>query len=159
MAGGGPEFGSSSGRKTLNAEVNLVPFIDLLSVCICFLLMTAVWVQIGSLDVKQTFGQSSTVAPDAYEIDFRFTGPREAQLVLKKGGKAEKPIALRAESPEALRAALGTQVDTIVEKRGVPASAILTAHQDVNHGEMIAVMDLFRKHKILSLGISAGTGI
>ena len=46
------------GKKGLNAELNLVPFIDLLSMCICFLLMTAVWVQIGVLDVKQGIGTS-----------------------------------------------------------------------------------------------------
>ncbi|MEK7356043.1 MAG: biopolymer transporter ExbD [Bdellovibrionota bacterium] len=43
-------------KKTLDFEVNLIPFIDLLSTCICFLLLTAVWVQVGSINVKQAVG-------------------------------------------------------------------------------------------------------
>ncbi|MBY0385641.1 biopolymer transporter ExbD, partial [bacterium] len=44
------------GKKHLDFEINLIPFIDLLSACICFLLLTAVWVQVGTLDVKQAVG-------------------------------------------------------------------------------------------------------
>lgn len=43
-------------KKGLDFEVNLIPFIDLLSTCICFLLLTAVWVQVGSMNVKQAVG-------------------------------------------------------------------------------------------------------
>lgn len=43
-------------KKHLDFELNLIPFIDLLSTCICFLLITAVWIQIGSMNVKQAVG-------------------------------------------------------------------------------------------------------
>ena len=46
------EGGKGRGRK-VNAELNLVPFIDLLSVCIVFLIATAVWVELSSLPVDQ----------------------------------------------------------------------------------------------------------
>ncbi|MCB0366180.1 MAG: biopolymer transporter ExbD [Bdellovibrionaceae bacterium] len=42
--------------KNLDSEIDLVAFISLLSVCICFLLLTVVWVQVGSLQVKQAVG-------------------------------------------------------------------------------------------------------
>jgi biopolymer transport protein TolR len=45
---------SGSGKKALNVDLNLVPFIDMLSCLICFLLMTAVWVQIGKISVTQS---------------------------------------------------------------------------------------------------------
>jgi biopolymer transport protein ExbD len=41
--------GRALGRKPLDAVLNLVPFIDLLSCCISFLLITAVWTQLASL--------------------------------------------------------------------------------------------------------------
>jgi biopolymer transport protein TolR len=47
--------------RTLVAELNLVPFIDLLSVCITFLLATSVWTVIASMSVDS--GVSSTVPP------------------------------------------------------------------------------------------------
>lgn len=41
------------GKKALDAELNLIPFIDLLIVNICFLLITAVWVQMSRIKVSQ----------------------------------------------------------------------------------------------------------
>jgi biopolymer transport protein TolR len=41
------------GKKALDAELNLIPFIDLLIVNICFLLITAVWVQMARIKVNQ----------------------------------------------------------------------------------------------------------
>lgn len=153
MAGGGPEFGGS-GRKSLNTEVNLVPFIDLLSVCICFLLMTAVWIQLGTLDVKQSHGTSSNTPADSYELELRFAGPDSAQILVKNKGRTEKPLVVKGQSPESMREAMGTRIKELVAKRGVPAAAILSPHREVPHGDMIAVMDLLRKNKISSLGIS-----
>jgi biopolymer transport protein ExbD len=37
------------GRKALDADLNLVPFIDLLVCCICFLLLTAAWTQLAQI--------------------------------------------------------------------------------------------------------------
>jgi biopolymer transport protein TolR len=53
---------SGSGKKALNVDLNLVPFIDMLSCLICFLLMTAVWVQIGKISVTQS-GQGAIDSP------------------------------------------------------------------------------------------------
>jgi biopolymer transport protein TolR len=49
-----PEQGGGRGRKrkALDAVVNVVPAIDLLSCCIAFLLFTAVWTQISRLQVQ-----------------------------------------------------------------------------------------------------------
>ena len=41
------------GKKALDTELNLVPFIDLLITNICFLLITAVWTQLSRMDVSQ----------------------------------------------------------------------------------------------------------
>ena len=42
---GGVDVGSEGGKKrSTNAEINMIPFIDLLMVTIAFLLITAVWV-------------------------------------------------------------------------------------------------------------------
>ncbi|MGA0163899.1 MAG: biopolymer transporter ExbD [Bdellovibrionota bacterium] len=49
--------GSSGGRRNVDSELNLIPFIDLLSVCILFLLMTAVWVEIAKMSA---FSQGSS---------------------------------------------------------------------------------------------------
>ncbi len=55
MAGGGgaPEpSGKGRKKKALDAVINVVPAIDLLSCCISFLLFTAVWTQISRLQAQ-----------------------------------------------------------------------------------------------------------
>jgi biopolymer transport protein TolR len=49
MAGGG---GGGGGKRSANAEINLVPYIDLLSTLICFLLITAVWQQVSVISTN-----------------------------------------------------------------------------------------------------------
>lgn len=57
--GGVSVGGGKSGKKATDSEVNMVPFIDLLLSIISFLLMTAVWVQTGSLQASQPRGAPS----------------------------------------------------------------------------------------------------
>src|SRR5262245_54961913 len=51
--------GGRKGRKDVNAELVLVPYIDLLTCMVAFLLITAVWTQIARLEVRQR-GQGET---------------------------------------------------------------------------------------------------
>lgn len=51
MAGGG---GGGGDKRSANAEINLVPYIDLLSTLICFLLITAVWQQVSVITTNST---------------------------------------------------------------------------------------------------------
>ena len=53
------EMNSSSGRKS-NVDLNLVPFIDLMSVCIIFLLITAVWTQISMIQLGSSIYSKKT---------------------------------------------------------------------------------------------------
>lgn len=47
------DTGGKGGKKPVDAELNLIPFIDLLIVNICFLLITAVWVSMARIKVSQ----------------------------------------------------------------------------------------------------------
>ena len=64
-------------KKEIAVELNLVPFIDLMSVCIIFLLITAVWTQISmiqlgsSLYAKKTEAESLKEAPPYAHIVFK----------------------------------------------------------------------------------------
>ena len=45
-----------TGKRPVDAMINMVPFIDLLVCCIAFLIITAVWTQLERLDVRQKDG-------------------------------------------------------------------------------------------------------
>lgn len=59
--------GQSYSKKDLNFELNLLPVFDILSVCICFLLMTVVWVEIRSLETKQVIGSQGLAETETRE--------------------------------------------------------------------------------------------
>ena len=73
MGGAAPTPTGKGGKKPLDAAINLVPFIDLLSCCISFLLITAVWTQLARMDVTQK-GQGAAGSTDEK--------PPEAQIQL-----------------------------------------------------------------------------
>jgi biopolymer transport protein TolR len=91
--------GGSSGKKSIQAELNLVPFIDFLSVLISFLLVSAVWTQLARINVTQKSASGGapsdqpiqnaeqlkiTVAvnPDGFVLS---TGPLLKEPIAKKG--------------------------------------------------------------------------
>ena len=47
------EPGDQGGRKAVDSNLNLVPYIDLLTCMVTFLLITAVWTQLARVDVMQ----------------------------------------------------------------------------------------------------------
>lgn len=54
--------GGHGGKKSLDHEIPLIPFIDLLLCCVMFLLVTAVWNQLARLNANQQ--QPGQQAPD-----------------------------------------------------------------------------------------------
>ncbi len=87
--------GGRGGRKGVDVELNLVPFIDLLSVCILFLLMTAVWVQISKMSAfSQPSGEAtishsevSSINQAKEERDYDFL-IRPTGVEIKQDGKS-----------------------------------------------------------------------
>jgi biopolymer transport protein TolR len=47
------EQGNKGGKRSLTADLNLVPYIDLLTCMVAFLLITAVWTQLAQLKTSQ----------------------------------------------------------------------------------------------------------
>lgn len=58
------EGGGGDRKKPLHADLNLVPYIDLLTCMVAFLLITAVWTQLARLEVQQK-GQGQAEGPAA----------------------------------------------------------------------------------------------
>jgi len=90
---GGMDLGTSGkgGKKSLDAALNLVPFIDLMAVTIVFLIMSAVWTQLGRLQVSQA-GQSDNgdpTPPPSLPITLLIT---EKDLKLTVGGSQLDPL-------------------------------------------------------------------
>ena len=101
--------GNKGGKKSLDAALNLVPFIDLMAVTIVFLIMSAVWTQLGRLQVSQA-GQSvdeQVTPPPTQPITVLIT---EKDLKLTVGGSALDPIPITRDTTGRL------EVDKLVQK-------------------------------------------
>jgi biopolymer transport protein ExbD len=147
--------GSDGRRKSLDAEINLVPFIDLLSMCICFLLMTAVWIQIGAVQVKQSHGTEAAAPTVSFDADVKFASPTELEVTFKKQGRLVKKVGVKSASVEEMPAAVSAKLEAALKEMGNPeiTAAMLTPKEGVSYGDMVAVMDAFRKNKIQNLGV------
>src|SRR3954465_12529850 len=61
--------GGKGGRKSLSADLNLVPYIDLLTCMVAFLLITAVWTQLARLSAQQKGqGQAGEETPPEVQV-------------------------------------------------------------------------------------------
>lgn len=63
------EADSSSGRKSVAAELHLVPYIDLLTCLVAFLLITAVWTQLARLEISQKDALSGALSDQDWVRD------------------------------------------------------------------------------------------
>jgi len=85
-----------SGRRRTNIDINIVPFIDLMSVLIIFLLITAVWsqvsmIQMGSSIYGKKTSDSDPKPPKVAEIPLRVdVQPQGYQVVLGKAGGEQR---------------------------------------------------------------------
>lgn len=56
----GIDTGGHGGKKAINQELPLVPFIDFLLCCVMFLLVTAVWNQLARIHTNQSIAGQTT---------------------------------------------------------------------------------------------------
>ena len=88
--------GGKGGRKSLSADLNLVPYIDLLTCMVAFLLITAVWTQLARLSAQQKGqGQAGEETPPEMQVKivvvvnqegFNLVVGQDQTPIPKKGG-------------------------------------------------------------------------
>jgi biopolymer transport protein ExbD len=148
MGGGAmpEEGGGKKKKKSLDATINVVPAIDLLSCCITFLLYTAVWTQISRLQVQQL----GTGAPEPPTGEVQKTllvtltmGERGFNVATSAGSSVDIP-SLGRDGEGRIRfdlKALGENLKVL--KGNYPdASAITVQPEDtVSYGDLVQVID------------------
>ena len=150
MGGGAmPEQGGGHGKKkkSLDANINVVPAIDLLSCCISFLLFTAVWTQISRLQVQQ-LGTGAPLEPTQEQLQQKAlavtlaVGERGMALAV---GDASFDIPSLGRSAEGAVTqdlkTLATRLKAVKSEYPDQASIIVTAEDTVPYGDLVHVID------------------
>lgn len=153
--------------KDLDFELNLLPILSVLSICICFLLTTAVWNRLGTIDINQAIGDvipksviDSGKVPDSVFLKVKASG--DFVLQWKKGEdsslKEEKIIHMdksNAKNVTLFWTKLKGEITNMVKQSKV-SSVIVMPEIGTNYGETIKLLDQL---KALSLNIGLAPAI
>lgn len=147
-----------AGKKHLDFEINLIPFIDLLSACICFLLLTAVWVQVGSMDVKQAVGgQPASDTPKKPTLWVNMGANGEVTLNVqdtnKVPGKLQK-LSIKGIEGKMDFTQLAVAVGQLKTLEPELRTALIQPQAQSVYEDMIALMDNFKQQGLVDLGVS-----
>ncbi len=137
MAGAAPqEHTGKGGKKALDAELNLVPFIDLLSCCISFLLITAVWTQIAGLQVASSGGPPEQQAKEN-TVDVRLLLGEKGYQLTVAGANIDIPKVNGVFDRQSLAEKLKTLKTTLPDQ-----SAITVQPEDsVAYSDLVETVD------------------
>lgn len=144
----GASLGSPD-TKSVNVELNIVPFIDLMSCLTAFLLVTAVWVNVSSLENEAVGRGESKVKEDVPRLSILL---EHDQILVQASpsGEARKVAAFdwpRLE--DALRDFKTTSEATTVEVAAASSDAHPIAYQ-----QLVAAMDVAVKAGFSRVGVS-----
>lgn len=131
--------GGEGGKRALDSEIPLVPFIDLLLCCIMFLLVTAVWNQLSAMEVS-TPGPSpegSIVAPPPPQPLTVRVAVDGYQLLGDAGDETRLPRVAAGYDVAGLREHLAARRRHAPNERDV----IVTAEDGVVYADLVLAMD------------------
>ncbi len=133
---------SGKGDQEINVDLNLVPFMDLMSVCIIFLLITSVWtqfsmIQLGSsIYAKQRQDQVDPPKEDKISLDVKVTNSGYVVTVAgaaapigKKEGKYDKKGLL-------------TYMQKVKQRYPTKEDSIVFVDDSVPYEELVRAMDV-----------------
>ncbi|RYZ90359.1 MAG: biopolymer transporter ExbD [Proteobacteria bacterium] len=143
-------------KKDLNFEINILPVLDILSVLICFLLLTAVWVQVGTIDTKQAIGDNSTSGAK---------NPPSLWVTLQKDGTVQLSLrdvpqvknledSVSRTSTGVNWAVLESKIQTLRTKIPDLKTSIVRPEARVSYGDVIKIMDSLKKNQFEGVGLS-----
>jgi biopolymer transport protein TolR len=136
MAGAAPQPAAKGGKKALDAEINLVPFIDLLSCCISFLLITAVWTQIAGLQVASS-GAPPVEQKQEATVDLKLLLTEKGYSLTMPGAQLDIPKVSGAFD----RKALAEKIRTL--KANLPEQSAITLQPEdaVAYDDLVSTVD------------------
>jgi biopolymer transport protein ExbD len=158
MAGGGgaPPASGGGGKKPIDFELNLVPFIDLMTAMISFLLITAVWTQVAKIDVKQSPNMpsedSTPPPPDEEKLSLTVLIKSSGYTITKKGGTVIKEIETKGEDFDVVT--LGETLKQVRAEHPENKDVQVTCEDKVAYEELIRVMDECLKNELTGISVA-----
>ena len=152
------EDGNQSGRKA-NVELNLVPFIDLMSVLVIFLLITAVWSQVSMIQLgnsiygKKTSDEKVEPPPRAeipFRLDIKDFGHRiiigpSTPIVIPKLSNGKYDLVRLLKELKTIKEAYQDKVD-----------CVLTMSDNLAYVNLVNAMDMLLRADFPQISVATG---
>ena len=149
-------------KETPDYQLDLTPFISLLSVCICFLLLTVTWFQVGALSVKQAQGgepESRTKKEEPSRLWIYMNPKKQIEVYVKRGGRSlsRKLISnTKNTNTEELDWNFQTFYKHIVQLKKSYSDleeVFILPSADILYENIVKVMDELRQEELFSIGL------
>jgi len=148
--------GGGGGKRDVNFELNLVPFIDLMSVMITFLLITAVWSQVAMIKLGSSiYGKSNPdidPTPPPTSIAFRLDVKEMGYRILIGLQKIEIPKL----NNEYDRKELFARIKQIKSANPDKVDCVITVEEALKYEYLIEGMDLLLRGGFPAVSVATG---
>ena len=150
-----------NGDRSANADVNIVPFIDLMSVLVIFLLISAVWTQVSMIQIGSSiYGQKTSdekvKPPPRAEIPFRLDiTPAGHNIVI---GRKSNRIPKLPDGKYNLKDLLSQ----LYEIKGIypeKVDAVITINDELEYIHLISGMDALLTAGFPEISVATGGGV
>lgn len=84
------QIGTHAGRKALDTQVLLVPFIDLLLCCVMFLLVTAVWNDLATIHIQQLVPGGAMDTPERLSMNLTLSVHTDGYELSSASGERQR---------------------------------------------------------------------
>lgn len=141
------------GKKDLNVELNLLPVFDILSVCICFLLMTVVWIEVRSLETKQAIGGQSMQETELHSSVWLTIDEKNNIIVTLKLPKQQETSTMWSSKNGQIDWTRAKTFLNLASSKRVDNAMILPT-KTTKYDQVIRLMDLLKQNGIKDIGLS-----
>lgn len=141
------------GKKDLNVELNLLPVFDILSVCICFLLMTVVWVEVRAIETKQAIGGQSLSETDPKTSLWLSIDDKNNITVTVKSPKAQERSSTLASKNGQIDWTKAKTYLASTTSRNIDNAHVMPT-KTTKYDQVIRLMDLLKQNGIKDIGLS-----
>ncbi len=134
-----------------NFEVNLLPVISLLAVCISFLLLTAVWLPIGTLDVKQAKGETSENLEQPSRFEIQVSSNNKYAVIVEEKGQKVSSQQIVDSSDEQIKVA--TYIESLIEKYPEIKMVFISPNGNTKYQTVVKLLENLKKLELREIGI------
>ncbi len=142
-------------KKSMNFELNLIPFIDVLSTCICFLLVTAVFVNLGAFHTNQAVGSAKSQEKPKGSVTVSLGGKGDIRFEVKDvKGLKNGPVTISGEQGKINFVRTEDWIKSFSSHYVDVKTVLLMPNPHSKYDDLIQLMAQFKASKMDQIGIA-----